>query len=245
MKAVELNNISKLFSIPHERKRTLFHWLSSLGKGKYDFEPFYALKDVSLSVEEGEFLGVIGRNGSGKSTLLKIISRIYRPTTGKVNVKGNIFPLLELGVGFQPEFSCKENIFFYGSTLGFTRKQLRSRLDAIISFAELERFVDAKLMTLSSGMIMRLAFSIAVQSDAPIFLVDEGLAVGDRAFWGKCEAKFTEYKAHGKTIIYVSHDLSSVQKFCRRVLVLEQGQLYAEGSPEEMISLYTSQIVRS
>lgn len=244
MKAIELENISKLFAIPHERKRTLFHWLSSLGKGKFDFEPFYALNDVTLAVEEGEFVGIIGRNGSGKSTLLKIVSRIYQPTKGKVTVRGSIFPLLELGVGFQPEFSCRENIFFYGSTLGFTRKQLSRRLDEIIAYAELDRFVDAKLMTLSSGMMMRLAFSIAVQSDASIFLVDEGLAVGDRSFWGKCEAKFIEFKQQGKTIVYVSHDLSSVQKFCQRVIVLEQGQVRADGSPEQMIELYTSGPVR-
>ena len=244
MKVIELDNISKLFAIPHERKRTLFHWLSSLGKGKYDFEPFYALKDVTLAVEEGEFVGIIGRNGSGKSTLLKIVSRIYPPTKGTVTVRGSIFPLLELGVGFQPEFSCKENIFLYGSTLGFTRRQLSKKLEAIIVFAELERFVDARLMTLSSGMIMRLAFSIAVQSDASIFLVDEGLAVGDRAFWGKCETKFTEFKQQGKTIVYVSHDLSSVQKFCQRVIVMEQGQVQAVGSPAKMVELYTSGNVR-
>jgi ABC-type polysaccharide/polyol phosphate transport system ATPase subunit len=238
MNAIELDNVSKVFSIPHERRRTLFHWISSLGKGKYDFEPLFALKDVSLQVREGEFVGLIGRNGCGKSTLLKIISRIYSPTKGGIRVKGNIFPLLELGVGFQPEFSCKENVFLYGSTLGFTRKQLSSRLKSILEFAEIERFVDAKLATLSTGMIVRLAFAIAVQSEAEIYLVDEGLAVGDSAFKEKCRLEFSRMKQQGRTLLFVSHDMSEIQQFCDRALVMENGQVVNTGQPDEMVVYY-------
>jgi len=240
---IHLDNVSKIFSLPHERKRTLFHWLSSLGKGKYDFERLYALRDVNLEVRAGEFVGIIGRNGSGKSTLLKIISKIYSPTSGTVKVQGTIFPLLELGVGFQPEFSCKDNVYLYGSTLGFTRKQLSERLSSIIAFAELERFVDAKLSTLSTGMLVRLAFSIAVQSEASIFLVDEGLAVGDRDFWQKCEEQFIKYKTEGKTVVFVSHDMGLVHKFCDRVVVIQGGRIVNRGEPRQMIDYYLNEII--
>jgi ABC-type polysaccharide/polyol phosphate transport system ATPase subunit len=238
MNVIELQSVSKVFSIPHERKRTLFHWLSSLGKGRYDFEPLYALRDITFEIEEGEFVGIIGRNGCGKSTLLKIISRIYRPTQGTAKVHGSIFPLLELGVGFQPEFSCKENVFLYGSTLGFTRKQLRARLDAIIAFAELERFIDAKLSTLSTGMIVRLAFAIAVQSEASIYLVDEGLAVGDSVFKEKCRQEFITMKRQGKTLLFVSHDMLEIEQFCDRVFLMESGRITISGLCRDVIDSY-------
>jgi ABC-type polysaccharide/polyol phosphate transport system ATPase subunit len=245
MNVIELDSVTKVFSIPHERKKTLFHWMSSLGKGRYDFEPLYALRDVSFKIGSGEFVGIIGRNGCGKSTLLKIISRIYSPTNGAVSVSGNVFPLLELGVGFQPEFSCKENVFLYGSTLGFSRKQLRARLDGIIEFAELERFVDARLSTLSTGMVVRLAFSIAAQSDAAIFLVDEGLAVGDSGFKEKCRREFEKMKKEGKTLLFVSHDMLEIEQFCDRVLVMEDGQIIQEGPAREMIDFYLHRRRRS
>ncbi len=235
---IQLENISKVFAIPHERKRTLFHWLTSVMGKQYDYEPLNALRDINLRVRDGEFLGVIGKNGSGKSTLLKVISRIYPPTTGSVRVRGDIFPLLELGVGFQPEFSCKENVFLYGAMLGFTRKELHRRLESIIDFAELQRFTDAKLGILSSGMVLRLAFSIAIQSEASIFLVDEGLAVGDRGFWQKCEEQFKKFKADRRTVLFVSHDLYQVQKFCDRVVVMVNGRIVNDGQPEKMVEFY-------
>jgi ABC-type polysaccharide/polyol phosphate transport system ATPase subunit len=238
MNAIELENVSKVFSLPHERKRTLFHWLSSLGKGKYDFEQLYGVRDVNLQIPEGEFVGIIGKNGCGKSTLLKLISRIYSPTRGTVKVNGAVFPLLELGVGFQPEFSCKENVYLYGSTLGFTRKQLTARLNGVIDFADLGRFVDAKLSTLSTGMVVRLAFSIAVQSDASIYLVDEGLAVGDMVFKEKCRQEFVKMKQQGRTLLFVSHDMSEIEQFCDRVLVMENGEIVRRGAAREMIDFY-------
>ncbi len=235
-----LEGITKEFYIPHERKPTLFHWITSVMGKKYDYEPLYALRDINLHVRDGEFLGVIGKNGSGKSTLLKVISRIYVPTAGTVKVRGDIFPLLELGVGFQHEFSVKENVFLYGAMLGFTRKELHRRLESIIAYAELERFVDAKLGTLSSGMMLRLAFSIAVQSDAEIFLVDEGLAVGDKDFWKRCEDEFFKFKRDGKTVVFVSHDLYAVQRFCDRAIVLDHGEIIGEGRSGDMVNFYTN-----
>ncbi|MGD0338022.1 MAG: ABC transporter ATP-binding protein [Bacteroidota bacterium] len=239
---IVLDDITKIFKIPHERKRTLYHRLVSIVKRRYDFEPLHALRNISLSIADGEFIGIIGRNGSGKSTLLKIISRIYCPSSGKVHVKGDVFPMLELGIGFQPEFSCRENVFLQGVVLGFTRKEIVKRFDEIIAYAELERFVDAKLGTLSSGMLMRLGFSIAAQSDASIFLVDEAFAVGDRAFGAKCEQKFRQFKSEGKTVLLVSHDLHTVQHFCSRVIVLQDGQIVNEGDPQAMIAWYSAKL---
>jgi lipopolysaccharide transport system ATP-binding protein len=237
---IQLQNVTKVFSLPHERKPTLFHWLSSMVGRQYEYEPLYALRDINLHVKQGEFLGIIGKNGSGKSTLLKVISRIYPPSEGSVKVSGEIFPMLELGVGFQPEFSVKENIYLYGTMLGFTRKDLNDRLKGIVEYAGLGRFVDAKLKTLSMGMMLRLGFSIAIQSDASIFLVDEVLAVGDKDFQERCEEQFRRLKKEGKTIVFVSHDLGSVQRFCDRVIVLEQGEQVREGRPDEMIAFYSS-----
>ena len=237
---IVLEDVSKVFSIPHERKRTLYHWLSSFGGRKFEYEPLYALRNVNLHVKDGEFLGVIGKNGSGKSSLLKVISRIYRPTSGRVSVRGELFPMLDLGVGFQPEFSCKDNVYLYGTILGFSRKEITRRLDGIIAFAELERFVDAKLGTLSMGMMLRLAFAIAIQSEASIFLVDEVLAIGDNVFWLRCEEEFRNFKNSGKTVVFVSHDLSLVQRFCDRVLVLTNGRIANEGSAAEMVEFYVN-----
>ena len=237
---ITLEGVTKEFRLPHERKRTIFHWaISILGK-RYDYEQFYALRDINLHVKAGEFLGVIGKNGSGKSTLLKIISGIYQPTRGNVAVSAEVYPMLELGVGFQQEFSVKENIFLYGAVLGFTRKELNQLLDTIIEFAELERFIDAKLSTLSLGMMIRLGFAIAVQSQATIFLVDEVLAVGDKDFTVKCQKEFVRFKAEGKTVVFVSHDLNSVRQFCDRIVVMEDGRIVNEGNPDEMISSYLS-----
>jgi ABC-type polysaccharide/polyol phosphate transport system ATPase subunit len=235
---IELDNVTKVFSLPHEKKKTLFHWLTSMMGRHYDYEPLYALQGINLHVKDGEFLGIIGKNGSGKSTLLKVISNIYPPTEGSVRVNGDVYPMLDLGVGFQPEFSVKENIYLYGTMLGFTRKQLTARYDDIIKYAGLERFVDAKLSTLSLGMMLRLGFSIAIQSDASIFLVDEVLAVGDKDFTERCEGQFQKFKNEGKTVVFVSHDLSLIQKFCDRVVVIHEGKQVNEGEASKMVEFY-------
>ena len=238
---IEVRNISKVFRIPHAKKKTLFHNLVSVATRRFDYEEFYALSDVSFRVRQGEFIGIIGSNGSGKSTLLKILSKIYQPTLGEVIVRENLFPLLELGVGFQSDFSVRDNIFLYGALLGFSRAVMSKKLDEILAFAELERFADAKLEKLSTGMQMRLGFSIAIQSVAPIMLVDEVLAVGDFSFIEKCFKVFTDFKRQGVTVLFVSHDLGSVRNICDRVIVLSNGKIINQGDAESMINFYTSQ----
>ncbi len=240
---IKVDHLSKVFRIPHVRKKTLFHNLVSVARRRYEYEEFYALGDVSFEVPRGEFLGIIGRNGSGKSTLLKIISRIYRPTSGEVLVSDHIFPLLELGVGFQPDFSVRENIYLYGSLLGFSRREMRTKAGDILAFAELDRFADARLERLSTGMQMRLGFSIAIQSVAPIMLVDEVLAVGDREFAEKCRRVFWGFKRQGITVLFVSHDLESVKEYCSRVLVIDGGKLVNQGDPSSMVDFYTQTVI--
>src|SRR5881394_802948 len=161
---IQVENLSKVFRLPHAKKKTLYHNLLSVATRTYDYEEFYALRDVSFNVRQGEFVGIIGRNGSGKSTLLKILSNIYRPSSGNVRIGERVFPLLELGVGFQSDFTVRDNIYLYGAFLGFSRNDMSRKLEEILSFSELERFVDAKLEKLSTGMQMRLGFSIAMQS---------------------------------------------------------------------------------
>lgn len=240
---IVLENISKVFRIPHETTKTLFHKILSLSKQAYTYEDLYAVKNVNLRVAEGEFLGIIGRNGSGKSTLLRVIAGIYQPTAGTVQVNQEISPLLELGLGFDNSFSCRDNIYVYGALLGFSRKQMQRKVEEILRFAELERFGDAKLDMLSSGMRTRLAFAIAVQSFAPIVLVDEVLAVGDKIFKEKCRAVFQRLKAEGRTVVLVSHDPGAIQEYCTRVVVMNDGALLRDGNAAEMIQYYHDQVL--
>lgn len=241
---IQIDNLSKVFRIPHERKKTLFHNIISLATRRYEYEEFYALHSVSFRITEGEFIGIIGRNGSGKSTLLKIISKIYEPTSGDIHVLAEVFPLLELGVGFQPDFTVRDNIYLYGSLIGFSRREMKSKLDEVVEFAELTRFVDARLQKLSTGMQVRLGFAIAIQSTAPIMIVDEVLAVGDLVFAEKCRNVFWKFKREGRTIVFVSHDLDSVQQYCDRVIVLDQGRLIDQGEPSKMINIYRQKILQ-
>lgn len=234
---ISAQNISKKFIIPHERRQTLREHLLYFWK-KNTKEIFYALKDIGFDVKRGEFFGIIGRNGSGKSTLLKIIAGIYQPTQGKIMRNGIISPFLELGVGFNAELSARENVYLNGTILGLTRQQIDSRFDAIIQFAELERFVDTKLKHFSSGMQLRLAFSVAIQADADILLLDEVLAVGDASFQQKCFDIFREFKKRGKTILFVSHDLASMRQFCNRVMYIKDGSIQKIGDPNDVIDHY-------
>jgi lipopolysaccharide transport system ATP-binding protein len=242
---IRAQNLSKVFRIPHAKKATLFHKIVSLATRNYEYEEFYALRDVSFTMKAGEFVGVVGRNGSGKSTLLKILSRIYQPTSGEVHISDEVFPLLELGVGFQPDFSVRENIYLYGSLLGFTRKEMNRKVPEILAFAELERFLDARLERLSTGMQVRLAFAIAIQSVTPILLVDEVLAVGDAVFQEKCRKVFWDFKKSGKTILFVSHDTASIRAYCDRVLVMDQGKITFDGSPDDAIAHYDAHMHRA
>jgi ABC-type polysaccharide/polyol phosphate transport system ATPase subunit len=240
---ITVENVSKVFRIPHETTKTLFHKILSFSSRGYAFEELYALKDVSLSIPEGEFTGIIGKNGSGKTTLLRIIANIYEPTSGSVRVNEEISPLMELGLGFDDSFSCRDNIYVYGALLGFTRKEMGAKVDQILDFAELERFADTRLDQLSSGMRVRLAFAIAIQSVAPIVLVDEVLAVGDMVFAEKCRNVFRDLKRQGRTIVLVSHNMAAIREFCDRVIVINDGMIFGTGDPEEMINLYGQKIL--
>lgn len=231
--------VDKVFLLPHNKKNTLRQRFVSLFQ-KSTYERLYALRSINLRINEGEFLGVIGRNGSGKSTLLKLIAGVIEPTSGKVSVDGNVAPFLELGVGFQGDLTVKDNIFLYGALLGMNRAEILNKYDWIIDFSGLGRFVDAKLKNLSSGMQVRLGFSITVSFDCPILLVDEVLAVGDIDFQQKCYSCFENFKKQGRTTVFVSHDLDAVERFCDRVVLLEKGMFKGEGQPGTIVAEYRS-----
>ena len=237
---IVLDRVSKVFRLPHERKTTLRQRFVSIVQ-KSSYEKFYALRDVSLRVNRGEFFGVIGKNGSGKSTLLKLIANVLEPSAGTISVNGNVSPFLELGVGFQLELSVKDNIFLYAALLGMSKKEIVEKYDWIVEFSGLQRFVDAKLKNLSSGMQVRLGFSITVSVDCPTLLVDEVLAVGDIDFQKKCYDVFVDFKKTGRTILFVSHDLTAVEKFCDRAVLLKNGCVEEIGSPATVLGKYKSQ----
>ncbi|MNS61168.1 Teichoic acids export ATP-binding protein TagH [compost metagenome] len=205
-------------------------------------ETFWALQDVSFEIERGETFGIIGNNGSGKSTLLKMITGISKPTKGKVTVNGSLSGLLELGAGFHPDFSGRENVFLNGAILGLRRKEIEKRFDSIVAFAEMERFIDNPVKTYSSGMYMRLAFSIAIHVDPEILVIDEVLAVGDSAFQQKCYDQIQRFKHQGKTIVFVSHSLPVVQDICQRAAWIDRGVLRALGKTETVLDFYAQQI---
>jgi lipopolysaccharide transport system ATP-binding protein len=203
-------------------------------------EAFWALKDVSFNIKRGEIVGIIGRNGAGKSTLLKIMSRITEPTKGRVEVVGRVSSLLEVGTGFHPELTGRENVFLNGAILGMTRAEVRKKFDEMVSFAGVERFIDMPVKHYSSGMYMRLAFAVAAHLETEILLIDEVLAVGDVAFQQKCLAKMEDIAGHGRTVLFVSHNMTAVQSLCNRVIHLANGQVIGDGEPKEQINNYLS-----
>jgi len=235
--AIDVIGVSKSFLIPHEQRARLKEYFAHPLK-RMTYERHDVLRDVTLSVAEGEFLGIVGPNGSGKSTLLKILAHIYRSDTGTVRIGGRISPFIELGVGFNPEFSARTNIEINGMLIGLTRRQVAERFDAILEFAGLERFVDQQLKNYSSGMLLRLAYSVAIQVPFDILLVDEALAVGDAEFQQKCLETFEEMRAAGKTVVLVSHDLGAIDSLCDRALLLRHGTIEAIGEPAEVIDAY-------
>ncbi|MBU0647960.1 ABC transporter ATP-binding protein [Patescibacteria group bacterium] len=236
MNAIEVKNLSKEFILDHFKHKTLKERIISSFHGRK--EVFKALDNVSFSVGKGEFFGIIGNNGSGKSTLLKILANIYPTTKGEVKINGKLSPFLELGVGFVMELSAWENIFLYGSLLGMSEKQIKERIDDIIAFSELEKFIDTKLNKFSSGMLVRLAFSTAIQADFDILLLDEVLAVGDYNFQMKCQDVFSSLKQKGKSVVFVSHDLAAIMHYCDRTMLLEKGKKIACGNPREINKKY-------
>ncbi|MDD1762466.1 MAG: ABC transporter ATP-binding protein [Methanothrix sp.] len=237
MSAVEVNGLWKTFQIPHERKTTLFENLVGLMKPR-QYESYTVLKDVSFEVEVGECIGIIGDNGSGKSTLLKIIANILRPTKGEVKVRGLMTPFLELGVGFQPDLTVRENVGIYATIMGLSNGEIREKMNEVIEFADLRKFEDTKLKNLSSGMQVRLAFSTAIQTDPDVLLVDEALAVGDMEFQQKCFQVFKKYRNEGVTILFVSHDMNAVRRLCDRVLLLRNGERIDFGDTNKIIDKY-------
>jgi ABC-type polysaccharide/polyol phosphate transport system ATPase subunit len=234
--AISINNLHKDFLLPHERKSSLKEWV--LHFKKPTFEHMHALKDINVEVKRGEFFGIVGRNGSGKSTLLKIIGGIYQPTHGSVQVNGTLTPFIELGIGFNPELTGRENVFLNGAILGLTRKEVGEKYDEIVAFSELERFMDQKLKNYSSGMQVRLAFSIAIQAHNDILLIDEVLAVGDSAFQRKCFNVFKDIKKQGKTVVFVTHDMGAVQEFCDRAMLISDGVVAAIGKSGKVARAY-------
>lgn len=234
---IQLQSVNKIFIIPHEQRDTLKESFLNIWK-KRTYEKFRALDDISLTIQKGDFVGIVGKNGSGKSTLLKILARIYQPNNGTVKVVGEVAPFLELGIGFQPELTARENIFVNGSLLGLTRHQIQTKFKKIIEFAEIENFLDLKIKNFSSGMRARLAFAIAKEADSDIYLCDEVLAVGDEQFQKKCLEVFSEWKREGKTIVFVSHNSSLIQTFCTKAVLLDKGKVISIDIPANIINQY-------
>ncbi len=237
--AVRVDTVSKDFLLPHEKTQSIKSAVLRIFKsGGRTIETQHALRDVSFEVKEGEFFGIVGRNGSGKSTLLKMIAGIYQPTKGAIGVNGKIVPFIELGVGFNPELTGRENVFLNGALLGFTNTEMAAQYDSIVEFAELHKFMDQKLKNYSSGMQVRLAFSLAIRAEADILLIDEVLAVGDATFQRKCFDYFRDLKRRKKTVIFVSHDMNAMQQYCDRALLVNNGSVVDVNTPDSIAAEY-------
>lgn len=236
--AVIVKDLYKSFKLPHEQHSGIKQLIINFAKRKKGYEVQRVLNDVSFEIKQGEFFGIVGRNGSGKSTLLKLLAGIYTPDKGHVQINGSLTPFIELGVGFNPELTGRENVFLNGALLGFSRPEMELMYGDIVSFAELERFMDQKLKNYSSGMQVRLAFSIAIRAKSDVLLIDEVLAVGDSAFQQKCFDYFNQLRKEKKTIILVTHDMSAVNRFCDRALYINAGKVEHIGTPEEVADLY-------
>ena len=244
--AIKVTDVKKTFNLPHEKHSGLKQLLINTLNGRHEkgYTKQHVLKGVSFEVEKGDFFGVVGRNGSGKSTMLKILAGIYQPDKGEVKVNGSLVPFIELGVGFNPELTGRENVFMNGALLGFSRKQMTEMYDDIVSFAELHGFMDQKLKNYSSGMQVRLAFSIAIRAESDILVLDEVLAVGDEAFQRKCYQYFAELKKNKKTVILVTHDMDSVQRFCNKAIMIEKGEIVEAGNPARVSQRYSQLFIK-
>ncbi len=235
--AIKVTNLHKSFKLPTERSWGLKQAFFNRLRGIKGFKEYHVLNGISFNVKPGEFVGIVGRNGSGKSTLLKTIAQIYYPEKGSVEINGTLVPFIELGVGFNPELSGRENVYLNGALLGFSNKEMEAMYDEIVDFAELKPFMDQKLKNFSSGMQVRLAFSIAIRAKGDILLLDEVLAVGDAAFQQKCNDYFASL--HGnQTVILVTHSMENVRKFCDRAILIENGKIVLDGNPEKVAKAY-------
>lgn len=246
MNIISFKNVSKKYSLHHENYRSLSNQFQNLFRNTVQFltgqlpdhEPFYVLRDINFEVRPGEFVGIIGSNGAGKTTLLRLIANVTKPTIGKINVLGHVAPLISVGAGFHPELTGRENVYLNGVILGMSKHEINQRFDEIVAFSELEKFIDAPIKQYSSGMYVRLGFSVAMHSNFDILLADEILAVGDERFQEKCFLKFDEIKKKQKTLIFVSHNLDQIKKHCERGIFLENGQIISDDKIETVCSRY-------
>ena len=238
MSMIEVNNVSMRFNMAKEKHESLKEYFLAAVQGRLQFEEFYALRDVSLTVERGDFYGLVGLNGSGKSTLLKVISGVFKPSAGSVTVRGTIAPLIELGAGFDFDLTARENIFLNGTVLGMTPKYIREKFDEIVEFSELRDFLDIPLKNYSSGMVSRLAFAVATTTKPDVLIADEILAVGDFLFQQKCEARMQELMGGGTTVILVSQSIEQIERMCNKVTWLEKGRVRMQGSCGAVCAAY-------
>lgn len=241
-KAISIHHLSKSYAIGKQKDSSLRNSLANIFKKKdTKVDTFWALKNISFDVEEGEVIGIIGRNGAGKSTLLKVLSKITQPTTGRIEINGRVASLLEVGTGFHPELTGRENIYLNGTLLGMTRKEVSEKLEEIVEFSGVRKFIDTPVKHYSSGMYVRLAFSVAAHLEPEILIVDEVLAVGDAEFQKKCLGKMKDVAGEGRTVIFVSHDLVAVKNLCSRAILLKSGRIHFQGEVEDVIDTYISE----
>jgi ABC-type polysaccharide/polyol phosphate transport system ATPase subunit len=239
MKAISVSGVSVKYRLPKQAIRSVKEYvIYRLKGGRYEYQEFWALKGVDIMSERGKAIGIIGRNGAGKSTLLKVLAGVIKPIEGKVEMNGRIAPLIELGAGFDPELTGRENAYLNGTILGCTNREISQKMDQIIAFSELGEFIDAPLRTYSSGMVARLGFAIATDVDPDILIVDEILGVGDAGFQAKCTKRMEGFREKGVTILLVTHDVGQVEKMCDYVYWLEQGTVHAHGKPSEVVAQY-------
>jgi ABC-2 type transport system ATP-binding protein/lipopolysaccharide transport system ATP-binding protein len=238
VETIRLENVGVCYRAPSERIRSVKEYAIRWIQGKIKHREFWALREVSLTIQNGETLGLIGHNGAGKSTLLKLVARVLRPTTGRVVVHGNVAPLLEFGAGFHPDLTGRENIYLNGAMLGFNRKEMDEKFNRIVDFAELGEFIEAPIRTYSSGMVARLGFAVATDIKPDILIVDEVLSVGDEAFQRKSAARMQEFRQQGATILLVSHAMATIEEMCHQVAWLDHGRLMMLGAPSEVIQAY-------
>ena len=240
--AVIVKDLYKSFRLPHEQhsglKQFILNFFRRPSKRVHGYETQHVLEDISFEIQKGEFFGIVGRNGSGKSTLLKLLAGIYTPDKGALQVNGTLTPFIELGVGFNPELTGRENVYLNGALLGFSHDEMDAMYDDIVEFAELEKFMDQKLKNYSSGMQVRLAFSIAIRAQTDILLLDEVLAVGDAAFQKKCYDYFRQLKRNKKTVIFISHDMNAIREYCDRTILIDNGKINHRGEAEGIATEY-------
>lgn len=235
---IDLDSISVRYRVPKERFGTMKEYVIRRLQGRVNHRDFWALKDVSLEIKRGEVFGVVGRNGAGKSTMLKVVSRVLRPTKGRVRIVGRVSPLLELGAAFHHELTGRENIFLNASLLGYLQHEVEGRFADIVQFADIGDFIDAPLRTYSSGMVARLGFAVATAWEPEILVLDEVLAVGDEAFQAKCRERIMYFRERGATVLLVSHNARTIRSICQRATWIDQGQIQAVGDPEEIVRQY-------